>query len=242
MTPPDGLGPVAPSADEPDVPAEPDAIVEVAGATRTHGTVEVLAPTTLRVSPGGAVAVVGPNGSGKSTLLRLLAGRDEPTSGTVRVLGLPAAQARRRRREDVAVLLGGLPAYPDLTVAEHLRLVASAWAGRHRGPSVDAALEAAELDRVRDQLPGELSSGEAQMFALATTLFRPALLVLLDEPEQRLDARWRAVARRLVGGALDDGRALVVATHDADLRADLAGRGQVVAMSAPVRTCPPGAR
>jgi len=195
--------------------------------------VQVLGPTSLTLGPGEAAAVVGPNGSGKSTLLRLVAGKDEPTSGDVRVLGLPAGQARLRRREDVAVLLGGLSAYPDLTVAEHLRLVASAWAGRHPGPGVDEALEAAELGRVRDQLPGELSSGEGQMFALATTLYRPARLVLLDEPEQRLDARWRAVARRLVAGALDAGRALLVATHDPDLRADLARRGREVELAAP---------
>ncbi|GAA1712190.1 ABC transporter ATP-binding protein [Isoptericola hypogeus] len=208
-------------------------VVDASAVSRTHGTVEVLAPTSLSLAPGEVAVVVGPNGSGKSTLLRLVAGRDVPTSGTVRVLGLPAREARRRRREDVALLLGGPSAYPDLTVAEHLRLVASAWAGRHPGPSVDEALGAAELTRVRDQLPGELSSGEAQMFALATTLYRPAQLVLLDEPEQRLDARWRAVARRLIGRAADAGRALVVATHDPDLRADLARRGREVELSAP---------
>ncbi len=87
-----------------------DPVVDVAGATRTYGTVEVLAPTSLTVGPGQAVAVVGPNGSGKSTLLRLVAGRDDPTSGSVRVLGLPAPEARRRRREGVASLLGGLAA------------------------------------------------------------------------------------------------------------------------------------
>ncbi len=219
------------SADTSGTPGE--VLVDVEAATRTHGSVQVLAPTSLRVRAGEAAAVVGPNGSGKSTLLRLVAGADEPTSGSVRTLGLPAHEARLRRREHVALLLGGLPTYHDLTVAEHLRLVSVAWAGRHPGPSVDDALEEAELVRVRDQFPGELSSGESQMFALAATLYRPARLVVLDEPEQRLDARWRAVARRLVGRAIDQGRALVVATHDAGLRADLAARGRVVELAAP---------
>ncbi|WP_166846308.1 ATP-binding cassette domain-containing protein [Isoptericola sp. BMS4] len=210
-----------------------EVIVEVDSATRTHGTVEVLGPTSLRLAPGEARAVVGPNGSGKSTLLRLVAGKDAPTSGRVEVLGLPAVEARRRRRADVALLLGGLAAYPDLTVAEHLRLVSSAWAGRHRGPGVDEALADAELTRVRDQLPGELSSGESQMFALVTTLYRPSRLVLLDEPEQRLDARWRAAARRMVARAADAGRTVLVATHDPDLRADLARRGGEVELAAP---------
>ncbi|GAA1972443.1 ABC transporter ATP-binding protein [Isoptericola halotolerans] len=210
-----------------------DPVVEVREATRTHGSVEILGPTSLTLHAGEAAAVVGANGSGKSTLLRLVAGTDEPTSGTVRTLGLPAARARLRRREGVTLLLGGLPTYRDLTVAEHLQLISSAWAGRHRTASVAETLAEAELGRVRDQFPSELSSGEGQLFALAATLYRPASLVLLDEPEQRLDARWRAVARRLVARALDDGRTVLVATHDSGLRDDVAARGQVVELTAP---------
>jgi ABC-2 type transport system ATP-binding protein len=210
-------------------------VVELRAATRTHGSVQVIAPTSLTLHAGQAAAVVGPNGSGKSTLLRLVAGTDEPTSGSVRTLGLPAARARLRRREDVTLLLDGLPTYRDLTVAEHLRLVSSAWAGRQDLDGVAETLAAAELDRVRDQFPAELSSGERQLFALATTLYRPARLVLLDEPEQRLDSRWRAVARRLVGRALDAGRTVLVATHDGGLRDDVAARGQVVELAEPGR-------
>ncbi|PFG42523.1 ABC-type multidrug transport system ATPase subunit [Isoptericola jiangsuensis] len=211
------------------------ALVEVSAASRTHGTVEVLAPTSLRLHAGQGAAVVGPNGAGKSTLLRLVAGTDTPTSGRVEVLGLPAAEARRRRRAQVARLLGAAPTYPDLTVAEHLRLVRVAWGGHHPGPDVDDALAGAHLDRVRDQYPGELSSGESQLFALALTLYRPAAVVLLDEPEQRLDAAWRDVARQLVLAALDQGRAVLAATHDPGLRDALADHGPVVELAAPAR-------
>jgi ABC-2 type transport system ATP-binding protein len=210
-------------------------VVEVHAASRTHGTVQVLDPVSVTVHPGQGCAVVGPNGSGKSTLLRLVAGTDDPTSGSVQVLGLPAREARLARREAVARLLGPPPTYPDLTVAEHLQLVEVAWTGRHPGPDVDAALDTARLGRVRDQFPGELSSGEAQMFALAVTLYRPASLVLLDEPEQRLDATWREVARTLVLGALDQGRAVLAATHDPGLREVLADRGPVVELAEPTR-------
>jgi len=217
------------STDGPDDGGE--AVVEVEAATRTLGTVEVLRPASFRVRPGEAAVIVGPNGSGKSTLLRLVAGLDEPTSGTVRTFGRPAVESRTRRREDVALLLGGPPAYHDLTVAEHFRLISVAWSGRHPGPSVEEALAQAELTRVRDQFPGELSSGESQLFALAAALYRPARLVVLDEPEQRLDASWRTVARRLVAGALDHGRAVVVATHDPHLREALVPRGAVVELA-----------
>ncbi|WP_159798797.1 ABC transporter ATP-binding protein [Puerhibacterium puerhi] len=223
-------------------PAGAGPVVEVRGASRTHGTVQVLAPTTWSLPTGRAAAVVGPNGSGKTTLLRLVAGVDLPSAGSVATFGAPANVSRQRRREDLALLLDGLPTYPDLTVAEHLALVAAAWGPRHPGPGVDAWLARAGLTRVRDQLPAELSSGEGQMFALACTLYRPARLVVLDEPEQRLDARWRELARSLLVAALDAGRSLVVATHDQDLRAALtapgpdgAPRGVEVALAAPDR-------
>jgi ABC-type multidrug transport system ATPase subunit len=222
-------------------------VVSVVGASRTFGTVEVLAPTSFEVRPGRAAVVVGPNGSGKTTLLRLVAGADLPTAGTVNTLGGNAFESRLTRREDLVVLLDGLPTYPDLTVAEHLELVASAWGRRHLlgsrpAPGVDEALEAADLTRVRDQYPGELSSGESQMFAVACTLYRPGALVVLDEPEQRLDARWRERVAALLVDALDAGRTLVVATHDAGLRAALSSsrpdgeaRGAEVELAAPVR-------
>jgi ABC-2 type transport system ATP-binding protein len=210
-------------------------VVDVQAATRTHGTVQVLAPVSLTLLPGQGCAVVGPNGSGKSTLLRLVAGTDDPTSGSVQVLGVPAREARLAHRESISRLLGPPPTYPDLTVVEHLKLVEVAWSGRHRGPDADAALATAHLDRVRDQFPGELSSGESQMFALALALYRPADLVLLDEPEQRLDAVWRQVARELVLAALDQGRAVLAATHDPGLREALAGRGPVVELAEPAR-------
>lgn len=208
----------------------PHPLVSVRAATRTHGTVEVLPPVSVDVAPGTALALTGPNGSGKTTLLRLVAGRDVPSSGTVTTFGVPAVEARRRRREDLVVLLDGLPTYPDLTVAEHLVLIASAWGERHvlgdrPAPSVDEALRAAGLARVRDQYPGELSSGESQMFALAGTLYRPGALVILDEPEQRLDADWRERCRSLLLAALDAGRTLVVATHDVALRQALTAPG-----------------
>ncbi|QAY62527.1 ATP-binding cassette domain-containing protein [Xylanimonas allomyrinae] len=226
---------------------ERDVAVSVREATRTHGTVQVLAATSAEIAAGEALVVWGPNGSGKTTLLRLVAGTDLPTSGSVHVLGSPAFDARRTRREDIAVLLDGLSSYPDLTVAEHLALVASAWGRRHvlgtrPAPSVDDALDAAGLTRVRDQYPGELSSGESQMFALACTLYRPGALVVLDEPEQRLDAAWRQRCRALLLAALDAGRTLVVSTHDRLLRAALVEdrtdgtrRGVQIELAAPAR-------
>lgn len=206
-------------------------LVEVDAATRTYGTVQVLGPTSWTLHAGQGCAVVGANGAGKSTLLQLVAGTDTPTSGTVRTLGLPAHEARLSRRAEVARLLDGLATYDDLTVAEHLRLIQVAWTGRHTGPDVDEALATAHLDRVADQYPGELSSGERQMFALAATLYRPSSLVILDEPEQRLDAVWREVARSLISAALDSGRAVLAATHDPAFREILTARGDVVELT-----------
>lgn len=192
--------------------------VAVRAASVTYGTVQALAPITFTVDPGQCVAAVGHNGSGKSTLLALVAGRAAPTSGEVLLWGQPAAQARRTAAADLSVLLGPFASYRDLTVREHLAIVAASWPAVAANGSVQEVLARTGLSVVQHQLPGELSSGEAQMFSLACATMRPARLLVLDEPEQRLDAERRARTAQLLLAAKKRGAAVVLATHDAGLR------------------------
>ncbi|NAZ84447.1 ATP-binding cassette domain-containing protein [Kineococcus sp. R8] len=198
------------------------AVASARSAGLVRGSVEALRPTSFALAPGRCLAVVGPNGSGKSTLLDLLAGRARPTSGAVEVLGRPADEARRACAADVSVLLAGFACYPDLTVREHLELVAAAWPAGRVLAGVDEVLAATGLGPVRGQFPDELSSGESQVFALACATMRPARLLLLDEPEQRLDADRRAQCLALLRRVKARGISIVVATHSRELRDGLA--------------------
>ncbi|MBF4462797.1 MULTISPECIES: ABC transporter ATP-binding protein [unclassified Rathayibacter] len=185
----------------------------------------LLAPVSLRVDPGEVVAVTGANGSGKTTLLRVLAGLIAPSEGTALIAGRPADERTAAHRRAVAALVQTPPLERDLTLEEHLAMVAVSWGAsvpeaREQALGGLAALELAPLAR---RFPHELSSGQRQSFALALVLARPSDVLLLDEPEQRLDVdRVPLVVEALREAAAQ--RAVVIATHSPVIIQGLATR------------------
>jgi ABC-type multidrug transport system ATPase subunit len=201
----------------------------VADAVSKVVDVTTLLPTTSLVAePGSVVVVRGPNGSGKTTLLRLVAGLLEPTTGSVTIDGEPSDERRRSTREEVAALIGPPAAYRDLTLADHLTLVDATW-GRDAQTCVErvrAALETFGLGALGERFPHELSSGQGQLFRLALTWFRPARLLILDEPEQRLDTDRRVMVGELVRARRDEGTTVLMACHDPALTTAVADEVQ----------------
>ncbi len=200
-------------------------MVAVRDVTAVLGGAPVLAPVTFDVRAGQAATLVGSNGSGKTTLLRVLAGILRPASGEAHVGGAPADEKDPTFRALVAALIGAPPLASNLTLVEHFSLVAVSWGisaaeGRDRGMRV---LEAFEVGALATRFPHELSSGQGQMAALALTLTRPCDVILLDEPEQRLDDDRVHVLGRLLEEEREDGAALVVASHSVALRDALTG-------------------
>ena len=185
----------------------------------------LLAPVSLSVGAGEAVIVRGPNGSGKTTLLRILSGALRPTSGDVSVDGHRVDDRRRAVRNAISARIG-LPAFArELTAHEHLRFIATTW-GRSGAPATDAADEvmaALGIDHLTQRFVHELSSGQLQLLSLATALVRPFSVLVLDEPEQRLDADRLAVVAAVLRARVEAGAAVVIASHSADLVAALPG-------------------
>jgi ABC-2 type transport system ATP-binding protein len=189
-----------------------------------EGTV-LLAPVDLAVRPGECVVLRGGNGSGKTTLLRVLAGTMDPSDGEATVDGTPADERTASVRRDVAALIGAPTAYRDLTLADHLVLVGATWGRGADGDEAAAAmLGTFEIGHLAERFPHELSSGQQQLFHLAMVLSRPARVLLLDEPEQRLDTHKRHLLGELLLERKAAGTALVVACHDPDLTEQIADR------------------
>nr|WP_091737084.1 ATP-binding cassette domain-containing protein [Microbacterium azadirachtae] len=198
---------------------------EVESATVTVGGVSLLHPTSVSVSSGDALVVRGPNGAGKSTLLRLLAGIHRPTAGAVRFNGNEVDERDRAFRREVTSMIGLPPMAPDLTLRDHIELVASTWfasLGECRTLAEELLTEFG-LTALSQRFPHELSSGQTQLFGLAIVLARPYSFVLLDEPEQRLDGRHLQAVGAALRRRTDDGAGLVVATHSEELASMLGG-------------------
>ncbi|MFB7946892.1 ABC transporter ATP-binding protein [Kitasatospora phosalacinea] len=220
-------------------PAPRGALLQLTGVSRSYGGREVLHPVDLELAAGECVALLGHNGSGKSTLLRVAAGRDLPTSGTVRFDGLTMDENDPRIRARVAVVGDTVAHYPDLTVREHLLLVAVAHGVADAADWVDQVLENRSLTERADALPTALSSGQLQALLLACALVRPRDLLLLDEPEQRLDPEARRRLAELLRAELADGVAVLLVTHHTDLALEVADRAVVLEDGRILRQGPP---
>ncbi|MFE5034866.1 ABC transporter ATP-binding protein [Streptomyces sp. NPDC056683] len=185
----------------------PQAVVAVHGAD-------------LEIRAGDRLAIVGPSGSGKSSLLHLLAGLEQPTSGTV-------TRAAALGPNDIGLVFQGDSLIPALNVAENtaLPLVLADRPESEARRCALAALALVDAADLADRLPEEISGGQAQRVAAARVLAQAPRLILADEPTGRLDhATGTRVLDALLTAADRTGAALVVTTHDPTVAARLTVR------------------
>ena len=184
--------------------------------SKVVGPATLLAPVSVAAASGTCLVLRGPNGSGKTTLLRILIGALPPTTGTATIGDATADERDPAVRAAVAALVGAPATYRDLTLRDHLVLLDATWAGDADScdDRVAAALTQLGLGDLGGRFPHELSSGQTQLFRLALTFFRPSEVLVLDEPEQRLDTAKRELVADLVAARRDSGTTVVLACHD----------------------------
>ena len=212
---------------------------------RGEAAVAALADVDLTVTAGEAMGLIGRSGSGKTTLLHVLGGLIEPSSGEVLLGGAPlapldlAARTRARART-VSYVFQGANLLPTFTTFENVSFaLRAAFAGDGAEAPLGATdlLELVGLGGKLDNLPAELSGGEAQRVAIARALAQRPALLLCDEPTGNLVSDTGARVLDLIMALQQElGFALVIATHDADIAARLARvvtleDGRVVAAS-----------
>lgn len=171
------------------------ALLSVRALRRAFGDHVVLDSVELTVEEGEAVAVVGPNGSGKSTLLRCVVGAMARDGGAVLLDGEPLDERSPRVRRDVAVVMDDIDFFPDLSLVEHLDLLARAHGADDVEEVVDDVLEELRLVEVSGHLPSALSSGQRRRLALASALVRPRRLLPPARPTPRAARSGNAVER-----------------------------------------------
>ncbi|MCD2467112.1 ATP-binding cassette domain-containing protein [Streptomyces sp. MBT42] len=220
-TPTDGNGTPANTTGTP--------LVRTEGLAVRRGRVEALRRIDLQVEAGETLALMGRNGAGKSTLLSTLVGMIAPTSGTVRVAGrAPHGTSPRELIRQV----GLVPQEPrDLLYADTVAAECAAADGDAGAtPGTCRALVSELLPGVADDThPRDLSEGQRLALALAVVLTGRPPLLLLDEPTRGLDYAAKARLVALLRALAADGHAIVLATHDVELAAELAHRVVIIA-------------
>ncbi|MEO6142850.1 MAG: ABC transporter ATP-binding protein [Dermatophilaceae bacterium] len=190
--------------------------LRASGVSKKIDEAVLLLPTDLEVGPADCVVLRGPNGSGKTTLLRILAGTMAPSEGEATLDGSPVDERDDSTRTAIAALVGAPATYRDLTLVDHLVLIGSTWGqvGKLVASRSDEILELLEIDHLAERFPHELSSGQQQLFHLSMVFVRPSSILILDEPEQRLDPDKRELLTRILLDRKADGTGLLIACHD----------------------------
>jgi energy-coupling factor transport system ATP-binding protein len=208
---------------------------EVRALTVRRPHTEALHQVDLTIAAGETVALMGRNGAGKSTLLNALVGLVQPSAGTVRVAGLVPHRTPPR---DLVRQVGLVPQEPrDLLYADTVAAeCAAADRDAQAPPGSCRDLLSRLLPGVPDDThPRDLSEGQRLTLALAVVLTARPPLLLLDEPTRGLDYAAKARLVTLLRGLAADGHAIVLATHDVELAAEVADRvillaeGEVIA-------------
>jgi ABC-2 type transport system ATP-binding protein len=199
--------------------------IEVRDLSVSYGSTPVLVDVQLTVPVGAGVCVTGENGIGKSTLLRCVSSLQRADAGEIEVFGGPPGSTPEFWRA-VVTTVESPTWYPGLTAREHAELVCRAHGLDEAAAGLDEALERFGIAGHADAQPPSLSSGQKQRLTLALALLRPSRLLILDEPEQRLDPEGRSMVAGLLHDYLTDGGTVLMASHD-DAFAAAAGTSTV---------------
>lgn len=189
-----------------------------ARAEAKGGMIHALDDFSLAVDPGEWVSIMGPSGSGKSTLVNLIGCLDRPTSGEIwldgeNVARLSALELNRVRAEKIGFVFQQFHLIPYLTAVENVMLAQYF----HSMTDEKEALDALERVGLKDRsyhVPSQLSGGEQQRVCIARALINDPRIILADEPTGNLDAKNEAIVLELLRESHQQGRTIVMVTHD----------------------------
>lgn len=186
--------------------------------------VEALRDICVEIERGEYVALVGPSGSGKSTLLHLIGCLDRPTSGRYHLDGIDVGALRINdlaeiRNRKIGFVFQRFHLLPRLSACENVTLPMrlARRPPRERQERAAALLRRVGLEDRLSHRPTELSGGEQQRVAVARAVTNDPAVLLADEPTGNLDSRSGAEVVRLLEELLDEGRTVIVVTHDEGL-------------------------
>jgi putative ABC transport system ATP-binding protein len=207
------------------------AVIEARGLEKVYdgagAETHALRGVSLEIGDGEFVAIMGPSGSGKSTLMHILGCLDTPTSGTYRIAGRDLERTHptelaQLRRETVGFVFQAFNLLPRASVMRNVTMpmLYTRVDPEEREERAKAALLAVGLDEQHwNHKSNELSGGQMQRVAIARALVNNPSLILADEPTGNLDTRTGEQIMDLFARLNDEGRTVVLITHEANIAA-----------------------
>src|SRR5271168_2740349 len=182
------------------------------------GSIHALDDISLHVAQGEWLSIMGPSGSGKSTLVNLIGCLDRPTSGEIwldgeNVAGISAAELNRIRAEKIGFIFQQFHLIPFLTAVENVMLAQYFHSMTDEKEAIEALARVGLGERAH-HLPSQLSGGEQQRVCIARALINDPKIILADEPTGNLDAVNEEIVLRLLREFHQQGRTIVMVTHD----------------------------
>jgi putative ABC transport system ATP-binding protein len=185
---------------------------------KDNASIHALDHISLHVAAGEWLSIMGPSGSGKSTLVNLIGCLDRPSSGEIwldgqNVAGISSADLNRVRAEKIGFIFQQFHLIPFLTAVENVMLAQYFHSMTDEKEAVDALTRVGLGDRAH-HLPSQLSGGEQQRVCIARALINDPRIILADEPTGNLDAQNEEIVLRLLRECHQQGRTIVMVTHD----------------------------
>src|SRR4030081_3517250 len=182
------------------------------------GVIRALDDISVHVEAGEWLSIMGPSGSGKSTLVNLIGCLDRPSAGGVwldgqNVAGISSNELDRVRAEKIGFIFQQFHLIPFLTAVENVMLAQYFHSMTDEQEAIDALTRVGLGDRIH-HLPSQLSGGEQQRVCIARALINDPKIILADEPTGNLDAQNEEIVLRLLREFHQQGRTLVMVTHD----------------------------
>lgn len=205
--------------------------ITVDGLTVRYGNTLALERAAVQMAAGRVTGLIGTNGSGKSTLLNSIVGRIRPNEGSVRISGLDPQRARRRNMIAYVPQTEAVDRTFPVSVADVVMMGRYGHQGftRRARPvdrvAVETAIERVELTDFADRQIGALSGGQLKRAFVARALAQEADHLLLDEPFAGVDKVSEATITKVLRSLADDGRTIVVSSHDLGALPQLADDG-----------------
>jgi heme exporter protein A len=201
-------------------------VIEAENLRKTFAWTPVLDGVSCRIGAGEVVGIFGPNGAGKTTFLRLLATLLKPSAGTLRLFERAPHESAVRRR--LGFLGHDSFLYPDLTPIENLTFYGRAYGLSHVEERINTVLEQIGLRDWGNTPVRTFSRGMEQRLALARALLHEPDLLLLDEPYTGLDSRGVTTLQTTLARAKEQGKTIVLTTHDFALGLELCDRALIL--------------